>query len=132
MASESQLLITMQDINSSFDNKKQTDIAILDFSKAFDTVPHDRLLIKLNHYGISGQIAQWIKQFLSNRLQSVIVDGAKSDPVKVVSGVPQGTVLGPLLFLCHINDLPNRVKSKVRLLRTTACFIKTLIVNLIM
>ena len=112
---ESQLLITMQDINASFDNKKQIDIAILDFSKAFDTVPHQRLLAKLRHYGISGQIENWIHNFLTTRQQSVIVDGAKSPPVKVDSGVPQGTVLGPLLFLCHINDLPNRVKSKVRL-----------------
>ena len=92
---ESQLLITMQDINASFDNKKQIDIAILDFSKAFDTVPHQRLLAKLRHYGISGQIENWIHNFLTTRQQSVIVDGAKSPPVKVDSGVPQGTVLGP-------------------------------------
>ena len=93
----------------------QIDIAVLDFSKAFDTVPHDGLLSKLKHYGIDKNIWQWISNFLKNRKQCVVVDGISSSPVDVDSGVPQGTVLGPILFLLHINDLPSIVSSKVRL-----------------
>ena len=90
-------------------------INFIDFSKAFDTVSHDGLLSKLKHYGIDKNIWQWISNFLKNRKQCVVVDGISSSPVDVDSGVPQGTVLGPILFLLHINDLPSIVSSKVRL-----------------
>ena len=89
---------------------------ILDFFKAFDTVPNRKLLHKLDHYGINGKVNTWIKGFLMERQQQVIVEGEFSDSCSVDSNVPQVTVLGPLLFLCHINDLPSWMKSTVRLL----------------
>ena len=112
---ETQLAVTIEDLTTSFDRGTQTDIAILDFSKAFDTVPHNKLLHKLQAYGICGNLHTWIQSFLCNRHMKVVVEGESSNEVTVDSGVPQGTVLGPLLFLCHINDLPDAVKSQVRL-----------------
>ena len=112
---ESQLLVTIHDMLNYWNKNTQLDSIVLDFSKAFDTVPHDRLLGKLDHYGINGHIHSWISNFLKHRSQCVLVERAKSDPAHVVSGVPQGTVMGPLLFLLHINDLPENVTSKVRL-----------------
>ena len=108
---ETQLVTTFQEL-AQMHNKKgsQIDIAVL----AFDTVPHDGLLSKLKHYGIDEKIWLWIYNFLKNRKQSVVVDGKQSSLIDVVSGVLQGTLLGPLLFLL-INDLPSVVSSKVRL-----------------
>jgi hypothetical protein len=87
----------------------------MDFSKAFDMVPHQRLLAKMDHLGIRGSTKSWIESFLTTRQQRVIIDGQSSSSSSVVSGVPQGTVLGPLLFLAYINDLPDNVTSNVRL-----------------
>lgn len=86
---------------------QQTDVIYTDFSKAFDSVPHQRLLLKLYRYGIRGQILDWIKSFLTNRHQRVVANSSVSSFNKVISGVPQGTIMGPILFLLYINDMPN-------------------------
>ena len=112
---ETQLITTTHDLLSSFNSKPQIDVAILDFSKAFDTVLHAGLLGKLEHYGIGSKILLWITNFLNNRKQRVVVDGRFSNSADVESGVPQGTVLCPLFFILDINDLPSCVNSKVRL-----------------
>ena len=85
-----------------------------------------RLLGKLEHYGIDSKILLWITNFLNNRKQRVVVDGSFFNYADVESGIPQGAVLGPLLFLLHINDLPSCVNSKVRLLQMIVYFIEKL------
>ena len=85
-------------------------------SKAFDTVPHNRLRHKLQWYGVVGNTYQWISSFLSDCHQKVVIDNTSSDSVPVVSGVPQGTVLGPVLFIIYMNDVIENIKhSKIRL-----------------
>ncbi len=113
-STESQLLLTTHDMLKFLDAGKQLDVAISDLSKAFDTVPHQQLLAKLDHYGVSGNVLNWVKSFLVKRTQSVVVEGARSREEAVPSGVPQVTVLGPLLFILYINDLPSQVHQDTR------------------
>ena len=95
---ETQLLLTIHDFTSSLEAGDQLDAVVLDFSKAFNRVPHKHLCMKLEHYGIRGPALHWLENFLSDRTQQVILDGCRSDTLPVASGVPQGTVLAPLLF----------------------------------
>ncbi|XP_062578982.1 uncharacterized protein LOC134240892 [Saccostrea cucullata] len=122
---ESQLITTIQDLALSIENNTQVDAVLLDFSKVFDKVPHERLLAKLDHYGVRGNLLNWIRSFLSGRTQKVLVEGHFSPTALVTSGVPQGTVLGPLL-LAYINDLPSRVRPKARLFADDCLLYRTI------
>ena len=124
---ETQLLSFVQEIAANSDKNIQTDLIIMDFAKAFDKVPHQRLLYKLKFYGIKNQTLTWISAFLSNRTQTVVLDGESSDIAPVTSGVPQGTVLGPVLFLVYINDLSEYMKSsQLRLFADDSIIYKTI------
>ena len=108
-----QLLPHIQNILQNLQNDMDTDVIYLDYAKAFDKVDHQILLQKLFQYGIRGKLLSWLTSYLSDRSQSVVVNGHHSKPEPVKSGVPQGTVLGPVLFIIYLNDLESCIKHSI-------------------
>ena len=109
----SQLLDHYDELLNTVSNSSNADVVYLDYSKAFDKVDHHILLQKLERIGITGKLYRWLECFLTDRVQQVIVDGVSSSFAIVISGVPQGTVLGPLLFIVFVDDMSEVVKHSI-------------------
>ena len=112
---QTQLIQLVEELARNTSQGRQTDLILLDFSKAFDRVNHMKLLHKLHQHGVRGNTLSWKKAFLTGQSQTVVLEGESSSEIPVNSEVLQGSVLGPLLFLLYINDLPENIHSQVLL-----------------
>jgi len=123
---ESQVITVCQDITDSVDNGDRIDAIVIDFSKAFDLIPHGRLLTKIPNSGVNSRVVVWLREFLLGLTPRVSVGGHLSD--EVTSGVPHGSVLGPLLFLAYANDISRNIESTIRLFADD-CVLNRKIIN---
>jgi retron-type reverse transcriptase len=125
---KSQVITVCQDTADSLDNGYRVDAIIIYFSKAFDLVPHSWLLTKIANSGVDSRVVVWIREFLLGHTQRVRVGRQLSEEVRVMSGVAQGSVLGPLLFLAYVNDIWRNTESNIRLFADD-CVIYRKIIN---
>ena len=120
-----QLLHITHKIYQELDKNNSVRAVFLDFTKAFDKVSHKGLLYKLSRCGIKGNMLRWMKDYLSDRMQKVILNGKSSSWKKITAGVPQGSVLGPLCFLVYINDIVENINSHIFLFADNASLFRT-------
>ena len=109
------LLSTFEEWTSALDQGFSIDGIFVGYSKAFNSVPHQRLIAKLKTLGVRGKLSLWLLNFLSNRFQRVVMNGHMSSWAQMVSGVSQGSILGPLLFILYVNNIPDLNETNVRI-----------------